>query len=212
MKKEIITGITLLGTLGMAGENGETTKDPIYRVVPRKSSVIIKDKKITITNNKAMCSADSVLSKTTEGKSLRDVKCSPSKSDPNYNYGKKVSAMKNIKIYDKDTQKEILKISENIEEKYGEASSKYENVIGADRLHFDLVEVKAKAKTKPVEENKEKDLNVKKNIDKLVKKGKRLMKEKIVYVKKEVEKKVKNADDDIDKILKNYAEKLSKSF
>lgn len=214
MKKEIITGITLLGTLGMAQENGETTKDPVYRVVPRKSSVIVKDKKATITNNKAMCSADRVLSKTAEGKSLRDVKCSPSKTDPNYNYWKKVAAMKNIKIYDKDTQKEIVAEAESIGEKYEEASTKYERVVGADRLHFDLVEIKPKAK-QVEEEIKETPLDVKKNIDSLVRKGKKLMKQKkndkkIAYIKKEAEKKVK--DEDIDKILKNYAEKLSKNF
>lgn len=209
MKKEIITGITLLGTLVMAQENGETTKDPIYRVVPRKSSVIVKDKKATITNNKAMCSADRVLSKTTEGKSLRDVKCSPSKTDPNYNYWKKVAAMKNIKIYDKDTQNDIIKEAEDIEEKYKDAHSKYEHVVGADRLHFDLVEIKPKPKEEKVEDKK-----VKGSINQLIRKGKLLMKEKKnpkkVYVNDKKEK--KNSDSNIDSILKNYAEKLSKNF
>lgn len=68
MKKEIITGMTLLGTLGIAGENEETTKDPIYKVVPRKNIVTVKDKKVTISNDKSMCSADRVLSKIAEGK------------------------------------------------------------------------------------------------------------------------------------------------
>ena len=94
MKKEIITGITLLGTLGIAG---------VYKVVPRKNIVTVKDKKVTISNEKSMCSADRVLSKIAEGKILRDVKCSPSKADPNYSYWRKVAAVKNIKIYDKNT-------------------------------------------------------------------------------------------------------------
>lgn len=213
MKKEIITGITLLGTLGMAQENGETTKDPIYRVVPRKSSVIVKDKKATITNNKAMCSADRVLSKTTEGKSLRDVKCSPSNTDPNYHYWKKVASMKNIKIYDKDTQNDIIKEAEDIEEKYKDAHYKYEHVVGADRLHFDLVEIKPKPKEEKKEEKVE-NKKVKSSINQLIRKGKLLMKEKKnpkkVYVNDKKEK--KNSDSNIDSILKNYAEKLSKNF
>lgn len=210
MKKEIITGITLLGTLGIAQENKEIAKDPIYSVVPRKSNVIIKDKKVTISNDKSMCSADRVLSKIAEGKILRDVKCSPSKTDPNYSYWRKVAATKNIKIYDKDTQKDILQHINDLENKYGEANSKYENIVGADRLHFDLVEVKPKesnTKTEPKEDNK----LVKKRVEQLVKKSRTLKDKnapkKVIYLNK-----AKDDNIDIDNILKNYAEKLSKNF
>ena len=206
MKKEIITGMTLLGTLGIAGENTETTKEPVYRVTPRKSIVTVKDKKVTISNDKSMCSADRVLSKIAEGKTLRDVKCSPSKADPNYSYWRKVAAVKNIKIYDKDTQKEIMKNIDDLENKYGEAKSKYENIVGADRLHFDLVEIKPKENYEPKEENK----LVKKRIEQLIKKSRTLkdknVPKKVIYINKEKD------NTDIDNILKNYAEKLSNNF
>lgn len=209
MKKEIITGITLLGTLGIAGENGETTKDPIYKVVPRKNIVTVKDKKVTISNDKSMCSADRVLSKIEEGKILRNVKCSPSKSDPNYSYWRKVAAMKNIKIYDKNTQKMILQYIEDLENKYREAKSKYENIVGADRLHFDLVEIKPK-ENKTDSEPKEDNKLVKKRVEQLINKGRSLkdknVPKKVIYINK-------NKDNtDIDNILKNYAEKLSNNF
>ena len=205
MKKEIITGMTLLGTLGIAGENVDTKKDPVYRVAPRKSSVTVKDKKVIISNDKSMCSADRVLSKIAEGKTLRDVKCSPSKADPNYSYWRKVAAMKNIKIYDKDTQKEILQYIDDLED----AKSKYENIVGADRLHFDLVEIKPKENkidSKPKEDNK----LVKKRIEQLIKKSRTLrdknVPKKVIYINKEKD------NTDIDNILKNYAEKLSNNF
>lgn len=209
MKKEIITGMTLLGTLGIAGENGETTKDTVYKVVPRKSGVIVKDKKVIISNDKSMCSADRVLSKIAEGKILRDVKCSPSKTDPNYSYWRKVAAMKNIKIYDKNTQKMILQYIEDLENKYREAKSKYENIVGADRLYFDLVEIKPK-EDKTDSEPKEDNKLVKKRIEQLIKKSRTLkdknVPKKVIYINK-------NKDNtDIDNILKNYAEKLSNNF
>lgn len=209
MKKEIITGITLLGTLGIAGENGETTKDPVYKVVPRKSGVIVKDKKVIISNDKSICSADRVLSKIAEGKTLRDVKCSPSKTDPNYSYWRKVAAMKNIKIYDKNTQKMILQYIEDLENKYVEAKSKYENIVGADRLYFDLVEIKPK-ENETDSEHKEDNKLVKKKIEQLIKKSRTLkdknIPKKVIYINKEKD------NTDIDNILKNYAKKLSNNF
>lgn len=209
MKKEIITGMTLLGTLGIAQENGDTKKDPVYKVVPRKSNIIVKNKKVTISNDKSMCSADRVLSKIAEGKTLRDVKCSPSKTDPNYRYWRKVAAVKNIKIYDKNTQKEILQYIDDLENKYGEAKSKYENIVGADRLHFDLVEIKTK-ENETDSEPKEDSRLVKKKIEQLIKKSRTLkdknVPKKVIYINKEKD------STDIDNILKNYAEKLSNNF
>lgn len=115
--KKIITGATILtGVIAMANDNvnaakkeNVTEKDPIYRVIPRGSKVSLKGKKMIISNSSSMCSADKDSTKATKGKVLNDIKCSISKSDPNYNFWKKLSKMKNLKVCDKWTQEEIMK-------------------------------------------------------------------------------------------------------
>ena len=208
MKKEIITGMTLLGAMTMA-ENKDEVKEPLYRVVPRTSSVIIKGKKVYVTNDKSMCTADVKSTKESEGKYLKDIKCSPSKNDPNYNYWKKVAASKNIRIYDTDTQKDIIKKIKDTETKYEDASSKHNNVVGSDIVHFDLVAI-------PPKEDKPKEDSIKnKPVDTKNKEGKNNTKRKIVYVNQEDlkgNKKKEKKETKINDFLKNYSKELSNKF
>ena len=205
MKKEIITGMTLLGALTMA-ENKDEVKEPLYRVVPRTSSVIIKGNKVYVTNDKAMCTADGKSTKESEGKYLKDVRCSPSKGDPNYNYWKKVAASKNIRIYDTDTQKDIIKKIKDTETKYEDASSKHNDVVGSDRIHFDLVAIPPKEDTSKVDSVRNKPVDTKN------KEGKNNTKRKIVYVNQNDLKDSKKKENKINNFLNNYAKELSDKF
>lgn len=225
--KKIITGATLLtGAIAMANDGGATTntvkketevkKDPIYRVIPRESKVSVKGKKIVISNGNSMCSADKALTKATEGKTLRDIKCSVSKSDPNYNFWKKISRMKNLRVYDKWTQEEIMKKIKDIEAKDAESRSKVDEVEGAGRIYFDMAVMqpkqkeeskdskvikKAEPKAKPVKKPEPKKGEIKKEATPKVKK-------RTIYIEEEISK--KNDDVDVDAIIKGIADRIAK--
>ena len=212
--KKIITGATLLtGAIAMANDNVNTAKkesitekDPIYRVIPRGSKVLLKGKKIIISNSSSMCSADKDSTKATKGKVLNDIKCSISKSDPNYNFWKKLSKMKNLKVYDKWTQEEIMKKIEDIEEKYTDSKTKVDDVEGSTRLYFDMNIIKPKNK----EEVKKSESKAKPIINK--KEANPKVKKRIIYIKEEISKKnTKSNDDvDVDKIMKGIADRIAK--
>ena len=241
--KKIITGATILtGAIAMANDGGATAnntkkenkveKDPIYRVVPKGSKVSVKGKKIIIENGNSMCSADKALTKATEGKTLRDIKCNISKSDPNYNFWKKISRMKNLRVYDKWTQEEIMKKIKDIEAKDEESRTKVDQVEGAGRVYFDMVVIQPRKK---VEAKKEEKKVEKKEVRKSEPKSKLFTKKKtedkeehkkdvapkvkkrIIYIKEEISKKpakakeTKSNDDvDVDAIIKGIAERIAK--
>ena len=241
--KKIITGATILtGAIAMANDGGATAnntkkenkveKDPIYRVIPKGSKVSVKGKKIIIENGNSMCSADKALTKATEGKTLRDIKCNISKSDPNYNFWKKISRMKNLRVYDKWTQEEIMKKIKDIEAKDEESRTKVDQVEGAGRVYFDMVVIQPRKK---VEAKKEEKKVEKKEVRKSEPKSKLFTKKKtedkeehkkdvapkvkkrIIYIKEEISKKptkakeTKSTDDvDVDAIIKGIAERIAK--
>ena len=224
--KKIITGATILtGAIAMANDNVTTTnsikketvvdKDPIYRVIPRGSKVSLKGKKIIISNGNSMCSADKDSTKAAKGKVLKDIKCSVSKADPNYNFWKKLSKIKNLKVYDKWTQEEIMKKIEDIEEKYVDSKTKVDDVEGSTRLYFDMniIKPKTESKTKEVAkkvEPKAKPLTNKKEEPK--KEASPKVKKRIIYIKEEISKKntKSNEDTDVDKIIKGIADRIAK--
>ena len=241
--KKIITGATILtGAIVMANDGGATAnntkkenkveKDPIYRVIPKGSKVSVKGKKIIIENGNSMCSADKALTKATEGKTLRDIKCNISKSDPNYNFWKKISRMKNLRVYDKWTQEEIMKKIKDIEAKDEESRTKVDQVEGTGRVYFDMTviqprkKVEVKKEEKKVEkkevrksEPKSKLFTKKKTEDKeeTKKEAAPNIKKRIIYIKEEIskkptkEKETKSNDDvDVDAIIKGIAERIAK--
>lgn len=183
-----------------------TEKDPIYRVIPRGSKVSLKGKKIIVSNGSSMCSADKDSTKATKGKVLKDIKCSVSKSDPNYNFWKKLFKMKNIKVYDKWTQEEIMKKIEDIEEKHTESKTKVDDVEGSTRLYFDMNIIKPKNK----EEAKKVEPKAKPIINK--KEANPKVKKRIIYIKEEISKKntKSNEDIDVDNIIKGIADRIAK--
>lgn len=241
--KKIITGATILtGAIAMANDGGATAnntkkenkveKDPIYRVIPKGSKVSVKGKKIIIENGNSMCSADKALTKANEGKTLRDIKCNISKSDPNYNFWKKISRMKNLRVYDKWTQEEIMKKIKDIESKDEDSRTKVDEVEGAGRVYFDMAVIQPKKK---VEAKKEEKKVEKKEVRKSEPKSKLFTKKKtedkeehkkdvapkvkkrIIYIKEEISKKptkakeTKSNDDvDVDAIIKGIAERIAK--
>ena len=231
--KKLITGATLLtGAIAMANDGGATTntvkketkveKDPIYRVIPRGSKVSVKGKKIVISNGNSMCSADKALTKATEGKTLRDIKCNISKSDPNYNFWKKISRMKNLRVYDKWTQEEIMKKIKDIEAKDAEARTKLDEVEGAGRVYFDMsvIQPKKKEETKDGKvikkaEPKAKPLTKKKpepRKEEHKKEAAPKVKKRTIYTEEEISKKNTKANDDVDvdAIIKGIADRIAK--
>lgn len=247
--KKIITGATILtGAIAMANDGGATAnttkketkveKDPIYRVIPKGSKVSVKGKKIIIENGNSMCSADKALTKATEGKTLRDIKCNISKSDPNYNFWKKISRMKNLRVYDKWTQEEIMKKIKDIETKDEESRTKVDDVEGAGRVYFDMAVIQPKKKATEVKKDvaKKEDKRVeKREVRKSEPKSKLFTKKKteekdhkkeevapkvkkrVIYIKEEISKKptdkkeAKSNDDvDVDAIIKGIAERIAK--
>lgn len=243
--KKIITGATILtGAIAMANDGGATAnntkketkveKDPIYRVIPKGSKVSVKGKKIVIENGNSMCSADKTLTKATEGKTLRDIKCNISKSDPNYNFWKKISKMKNLRVYDKWTQEEIMKKIKDIETKDEESRTKVDEVEGAGRVYFNMVVIQPKKKATEVKKDvvKKEDKKVeKREVRKSEPKSKLFTKKKVeekeevapkvkkrvIYIKEEISKKptkakeTKSNDDvDVDAIIKGIAERIAK--
>lgn len=230
--KKIITGATILtGAIAMANDGGATAnttkketkveKDPIYRVIPRGSKVSVKGKKIIISNGNSMCSADKALTKATEGKTLRDIKCNISKSDPNYNFWKKISKMKNLRVYDKWTQEEIMKKIKDIEAKDAESRTKLDEVEGAGRVYFDMSVIQPKKKEETKEnkdvkkaEPKAKPLAKKKvepKKEEVTKEAAPKVKKRIIYIKEEISKNnTKNNDDvDVDAIIKGIADRIA---
>lgn len=229
--KKIITGATILtGAIAMANDSTTTNtprketkveKDPIYRVIPRGSKVSVKGKKIIISNGNSMCSADKALTKATEGKTLRDIECNISKSDPNYNFWKKISRMKNLRVYDKWTQEEIMKKIKDIEAKDAEARTKLDEVEGAGRVYFDMSVIQPKKKDETKEnkvvkkaEPKAKPLTKKKSEPKkeeVTKEAAPKVKKRIIYIKEEISKKnTKNNEDvDVDSIIKGIADRIA---
>lgn len=235
--KKIITGATILtGAIAMANDGGATAnntkketkveKDPIYRVIPKGSKVSVKGKKIVISNGNSMCSADKALTKATEGKTLRDIKCNISKSDPNYNFWKKISKMKNLRVYDKWTQEEIMKKIKDIEAKDEDSRTKVDEVEGAGRLYFDMAVIQHKKKTTEVKkkvvkkaEPKAKPLAKKtsENKEETKKEAAPKVKKRVIYIKEEISKKPtkakeskSNEDVDIDAIIKGIADRIAK--
>lgn len=239
--KKIITGATILtGAIAMANDGGATAnntkketkveKDPIYRVIPKGSKVSVKGKKIVIENGNSMCSADKALTKATEGKTLRDIKCNISKSDPNYNFWKKISKMKNLRVYDKWTQEEIMKKIKDIEAKDEDSRTKVDEVEGAGRVYFDMAVIQPKKKATEVKkdvvkkevrksEPKSKLFTKKKSEDKeeTKKEAAPKVKKRVIYIKEEISKKdtkvkeTKSTDDvDVDAIIKGIAERIAK--
>lgn len=200
----------------MANDGGNVTnttkkdtkveKDPIYRVIPRGSKVSVKGKKNIISNGNSMCSADKALTKVTEGKTLRDIKCNISKSDPNYNFWKKISRMKNLRVYDKWTQEEIMKKIKDIEDKDAESKAKLDEVEGSGRVYFDMSVIQPKKKAEP----KAKPLTKKKPEPKK-EEHKKEATPKVKKRKEEISKKNKVNDDvDVDAIIKGIADRIAK--
>lgn len=230
--KKLITGATLLtGAIAVANDGGaaanntkketKVEKDPIYRVIPKGSKVSVKGKKIVISNGNSMCSADKALTKATEGKTLRDIKCNVSKSDPNYNFWKKISKMKNLRVYDKWTQEEIMKKIKDIEAKDADSRTKLDEVEGAGRVYFDMSVIQPRKKEETKEnkvvkkaEPKAKPLAKKKpepKKEEVKKEAAPKIKKRIIYIKEEISKNnTKNNDDvDVDSIIKGIANRIA---
>ena len=223
--KKIITGALLLtGAAAFAeGKNEvkkeEVKKDPVYKVIPRGSSVIVDGKKIYIKNKNSMCSADRAATKLAEGKVLKDVKCNISKNDPNSKFWKDVTKYKNIRVFDKSTQDGIMRNIEDVEKKEKDARSKHDNVEGSSRIHFDMSIInndKPKEKTKEPRKKVESNKKINKS-DSENNQRKAVPKTRIIFIKEEIslDKKKGKAeyasakDTEVDNIIKNMAKRIA---
>lgn len=228
--KKIITGALLL-TGAAAFAEGKTEikkedkKDPVYKVIPRGSSVIVDGKKIYIKNKNSMCSADRAATKLAEGKVLKDVKCNISKNDPNGKFWKDVTKYKNIRVFDKSTQDGIMKNIEDVEKKEKDARSKHDNVEGSSRIHFDMSIINNdkqkdnKQNNKTITPRKKVESNNKKinKSDSESNQRKAVPKTRIIFIKEEIslDKKKGKAeyaaakDTEVDNIIKNVAKRIA---
>ena len=229
--KKIITGALLLTGAAVFAEGKsevkkeETKKDPVYKVIPRGSSVIVDGKKIYIKTGKSMCSADRAATKLAEGKVLKDVKCNISKNDPNSKFWKDVTKYKNIRVFDKSTQDGIMKNIEDVEKKEKDARSKHDNVEGSSRIHFDMSIINNdkqkdnKQNNKTITPRKKVESNNKKinKSDSESNQRKTVPKTRIIFIKEEIsldkkKGKVEYAaakETEVDNIIKNMAKRIA---
>lgn len=224
--KKIITGALLgIGAAAFAENKNEVKKDPVYKVIPRGSNVVVDGKKIYIKNGKSMCSADRAATKLAEGKVLKDVKCNISKNDPNGKFWKDVTKYKNIRVYDKYTQDGIMKNIEDVEKKEKDARSKHDNVEGSSRIHFDMSIINNdkqkdnKQNNKTITPRKKVESNNKKinKSDSESNQRKAVPKTRIIFIKEEIslDKKKGKAeyaaakDTEVDNIIKNVAKRIA---